>query len=219
MNAVRPLKPSFREQLLQAREDAIVEAVNRLLADKGFDAMTVDAVAAEVGIAKASLYKHFVSKEALAAAAMVRVLERALAFCASVDEDLPPLDKLKAMARWAYEQQMAGAMPTLPSQNSSLRSALAADKAYLDRLLELSEQLGVWIETAQDAGQLNPALPGEVVLYTLYARACDPVLGVLRAGGNYSDAQLLDWLIGACFDGLAAPGAQRKRKAATVSTS
>jgi AcrR family transcriptional regulator len=32
-------------------------------------------VAAEVGIAKASLYKHFASKEALAAAAMVRVMQ------------------------------------------------------------------------------------------------------------------------------------------------
>lgn len=61
-----------------AREEAILVAVNRLLAEKGFDAMTVDAVAAEVGIAKASLYKHFSSKEELAAAAMIRVLDRAL---------------------------------------------------------------------------------------------------------------------------------------------
>jgi TetR/AcrR family transcriptional regulator of autoinduction and epiphytic fitness len=41
--------------------------------------MTVDEVAADVGIAKASLYKHFPSKEALAAAAMVRCCNAALA--------------------------------------------------------------------------------------------------------------------------------------------
>ena len=70
-------KRSFRQQMHLAREDAIVSAVNRLLAEKGFDAMTVDEVAAEVGIAKASLYKHFPSKEDLAAAAMVRVMQRA----------------------------------------------------------------------------------------------------------------------------------------------
>jgi TetR/AcrR family transcriptional regulator, regulator of autoinduction and epiphytic fitness len=62
-------KVSFREQVLKAREEAIVSSVNRLLAEKGFDVMTVDEVAADVGIAKASLYKHFTSKEALAAAA------------------------------------------------------------------------------------------------------------------------------------------------------
>ena len=70
-------KVSFREQVLRVREDAIVASVNRLLAEKGFDNMTVDEVAADVGIAKASLYKHFSSKEELAGAAMIRVLERA----------------------------------------------------------------------------------------------------------------------------------------------
>ena len=82
--ATPPAKRSFREQMHQAREDAIVASVNRLLAEKGFDAMTVDEVAADVGIAKASLYKHFPSKEDLAAAAMVRVMDRARAFLDSL---------------------------------------------------------------------------------------------------------------------------------------
>ena len=38
---------SYKEQIQRVREDAIVEAVNRLLATKGYDAMTVDEVAAE----------------------------------------------------------------------------------------------------------------------------------------------------------------------------
>lgn len=197
-------KPSFRAQVLQAREDAIVDAVNRLLADKGFEAMTVDAVAAEVGIAKASLYKHFASKEQLAAAAMVRVLDRALALCSGPAMEGSALQRLKAVARWTLEQQLAGQMPSLPAQNSSLRAALLADRVYMDRLVELSERLGEWIAEAQAAGQLNPALPAEVVLYTLFARACDPVLGLLKAGGNYRDEELIAILLSSCFDGLAA---------------
>ena len=197
-------KPSFRAQVLQAREDAIVDAVNRLLADKGFEAMTVDAVAAEVGIAKASLYKHFASKEQLASAAMVRVLDRALALCSGPGMSGTALERLKAVARWTLEQQLAGQMPSLPSQNSSLRAALLGDRVYMDRLVELSERLGEWIAEAQAAGQLNPALPAEVVLYTLFARACDPVLGLLKAGGNYRDEELIAILLSSCFDGLAA---------------
>ncbi len=198
-------KPSFRAQVLQAREEAIVDAVNRLLVDRGYDAMTVDAVAAEVGIAKASLYKHFASKEQLAAAAMVRVLDRAIAHClhAEVAGLSSPLARLRAVARWAMEQQLAGQMPALPAQNSALRSALLGDRAYMDRLLELSERLSEWIGEAQQAGELNAKLPAEVVLYTLFARACDPVLGVLKAGGSYSDAEIVDWLLSGCFDGLA----------------
>lgn len=198
-------RPRFREQFLQAREEAIVESVNRLLAEKGFEAMTVDEVVADVGIAKASLYKHFTSKEELAAAAMVRVLDRALEEIARLRGlPLDAVGRLQAVARWAYEQQMAGQMPALPSQNSTLRAALTADKAYMERLMQLSDELGAWIVEAQGAGQLNPALPPELVLYTLFARACDPVMGVMRAGGAYSDAQIIDWLVATCFKGLSA---------------
>jgi hypothetical protein len=49
-------------------------------------------------------------------------------------------------------------------------------------------------------------LPPEVVLYTLYASACDPVPGVLRAGGSYDDEQLIGYVLATCFDGLAARG-------------
>ena len=61
-------RPTLREQQLKLREDVILREVNALLAEKGYDLMTVDEVAARVGLAKPSLYKHFASKEALAAA-------------------------------------------------------------------------------------------------------------------------------------------------------
>lgn len=194
----------FKQQVLKAREDAIVDAVNRLLAEKGFDLMTVDAVAAEVGIAKASLYKHFDSKEALAAAAMKRLLARSLAQLDHITSlSLPdPLSRLKAVARWTMEVQLAGEMPSLPAQNSSLRAALMADMDYMAQLINVSERLGQWITEAQAQGQLSAGVPPEVVLYTLFARACDPVLGVLKAGGHES-AQIIEWVLSTTFEGLA----------------
>ena len=200
------VRGSFHQQVLRVREDAIVSAVNRLLAEKGFEAMTVDQVAAEVGIAKASLYKHFTSKEALAAAAMVRVLDHALAFIEQRSAghlDATPLEQLKAVARWTMEVQLAGEMPSLPSQSSSLRTALLQHRGYLDRVMSVSDRLGNWIVAAQGGGQIDAALPAEAVLYTLYARACDPVLGYLKAGGNFSDEQIIDIVLATCFDGLA----------------
>jgi AcrR family transcriptional regulator len=192
--------------VLRVREDAIVSAVNRLLAEKGFEAMTVDQVAADVGIAKASLYKHFPSKEELAAAAMVRVLDRALAFIdqQAAQENVRPIDHLKAVTRWTLQVQLAGEMPSLPAQNSTLRTALMQHRTYLDRVMTVSERLGAWINAAQAAGEIDPRLPPEAVLYTLYARACDPVLGFLRAGGSLSDEQVIEVVLTTCFDGLAA---------------
>jgi AcrR family transcriptional regulator len=197
-------KPSFKAQMLQAREDAIIAAVNRLLAEKGFDAMTVDEVAAEVGIAKASLYKHFPSKEDLACAAMVRVMRRAQAFLAGLPADASPLESIKAVARWTMEVQLAGEMPSLPSQNSTLRATLMNSADYMNGLIEISDRLGAWIEAAQREGSINPGLPPLAVLYTLYARACDPVLEFLKTSGQFSDAQIVDMVMSTCFEGLQA---------------
>jgi AcrR family transcriptional regulator len=195
---------SFKEQVLRAREDAIIASVNRLLADKGFDLMTVDEVAADVGIAKASLYKHFSSKEALAAAAMVRLMERTQAV---VDQqaartNVTSLARLQALTRWALETQLAGEMPTVPSQNSTLRAELMAHKGYLDAILRVSDTLGEWIVDAQAQGDINPDLPPEVVLYTVYARACDPVPAFLKAGGAFTDAQIVELVQATCWGGL-----------------
>lgn len=195
-------KVSFKAQMLQAREQALIDVVNRMLAEKGFEAMTVDAVAAEVGIAKASLYKHFPSKEDLAAAAMAHLMEKALAFVEAMPAEQSALDKLRATVSWTMQLKLAGQMPTLPSQNSTLRTALMRNKGYMDGLMEVSERLGIWIEEAQAQGHINQALQPVVVLYTLYARACDPVLEFLKATEQYSDDAIIDIVMSTCFDGL-----------------
>lgn len=192
----------------RVRQDAIVTAVNRLLASKGYDAMTVDEVAAEAGLAKASLYKLFPSKEELAGAAMVGVLDRALAFVDGLraqSEDGPspsPLEQLKAVTRWAMLTQLEGEMPSLPAQNSSLSASLQSNDAYMDRLISLSNRLSIWITEAQTSGQIKAELPPELVLYTLFARACDPVVALLKSSGQYTPQQIVDWVTATTFDGL-----------------
>ena len=198
---------SFRQKVHLAREDAIVSTVMRLLAEKGYEQMTVDEVAADVGIAKASLYKHFASKEALAAAAMEQALDLALQQVQEIEQNAAhggqAIERLRALTRWTLETQLAGKMPTLPAENSALRNALINHRGYMDRLMALSDQLGAWIVQAQADGAINRQLPPEAVLYTVYARACDPVLGFLKAGGSYTDEQIVGMVMLTCFDGLA----------------
>ena len=133
---------------------------------------------------------------------MVRVMDRARAFLDTLDSTRPPVELLREVARWMMQVQLAGEMPSLPSENSSLRATLMQNKAYMDGLMHASDRLGAWIEAAQRDGSLNPGLPALAVLYTLYARACDPVLGFLKAAGLYTDEQIVEMVLTTCFDGL-----------------
>ena len=133
---------------------------------------------------------------------MVRVMRRAQDFLQSLPADAPPLDNIRAVARWTMQVQLAGEMPSLPSQNSSLRATLMKSRDYMDGLIEISDQLGGWIEAAQAQGSLNPGLPPLVVLYTLFARACDPVLEFLKMAGLHTDEQIVDLVMATCFEGL-----------------
>lgn len=207
--AAVPLKKSFKAQMLEAREQAITASVNRLLSEKGFDAMTVDEVAAEVGIAKASLYKHFSSKEELACAAMVQAMQKAEAFLENLSHTdvtdstaCVPLNKLMATTRWTLQLKLAGEMPTLPSHNSTLRATLMASRPYMDGLMKVSEILGGWIVQAQQEGYINASLPPLAVLYTLYARACDPVVEFLKMSELHTDEEIIDIILSTCFSGL-----------------
>jgi AcrR family transcriptional regulator len=197
-------RPTLREQQWKLREDVILREVNALLAEKGYDLMTVDEVAARVGIAKPSLYKHFESKEALAAAAMVRLLERTRDAIAAQPTDAPAIERLKGVVRWAVHEHLRGQMPSLPSTRSALRDSLVKHPGYISLLIDVSDRLGAWISEALRKEALAPHLPPEVVLYTIYARACDPVCDYLKLSGNFSDAEIVDLITATCFDGLAA---------------
>ena len=204
METIAPPRRSFKEHIHLAREDAILQTTCQLLGEKGFDAMTMDDVAQGVGIAKASLYKHFNSKEELCCAAMVQVLGRVRSYVGALDAAAPPVQQLRSVVRWSLERLLAQEMPLLPSRNSTLRAVLMANHAYIDGLVQVSDQIGQWITQAQAEGSIDPALPPLVVLYTLYARACDPVVGFLRESGQYSDADIVELVLRTCFDGLGA---------------
>lgn len=93
-------------------------------------------------------------------------------------------------------------MPLLPSTRSSIQQALLNHPPYMAKLSELTELLGEWIGEAQEKGSLSPSLPGEVILYTIFARTCDPVADFLKMGGAFSDEDIVDLLIHTTFEGM-----------------
>lgn len=206
LSMIPPQKLTFKQQQLLVREAAIINAVHGLLARKGYDLMTMDEVAAEVGIAKASLYKHFSSKESLAAAAMIHLIENTLEHVRALPPELSAIDQLRGILRWALEVRLTGGLPMLPSDNKFLRESLLENPKYISRVMDLNELLAGLIETARTAGALRQDLPVEVILLTIYARSCDPSVDYLKMMGVHADAQIVEFMLTTCFGGLSGSG-------------
>lgn len=200
--AQAPDRLSFKARQFIAREDAILDAANRLLGEKGYDLMSLDDIAAAVGIAKGSVYKHFPSKEALAAATMTRLLRRTLEEARALPDGMAPLDRLRALLAWCLRERMRGGVPRLPSTSPGLQSGLMDHPGYLDAMEALDTLLTAWVDEARASGALRGDLPVAVILFTIYARSCDPTLEFLRAAGEWNDDQIVDFMVDTCFAGI-----------------
>jgi AcrR family transcriptional regulator len=192
----------YRVKQLQMREEAILDAAHVLLGKFGYDAMTMDDVAAEVGIAKASLYKHFESKEKLAARTMVRLFDRTVERLDDLPKSTGAYEKLRAMLEWALRERLHGGIPHLPSTSVSLEQSLMTDESYLASLFALNASLSQLVEEAKREGKLSKTLPTDYIVTAIYARTCDPTLEYMQRGKNYRDNEIVEHMLEAFFAGV-----------------
>ncbi len=196
------LKIPFKKQQFEAREEAILDAVNRLLSEKGFDLMTMDDVADAVGVAKGSLYKHFSSKEKLAASAMSRLLSQTLDVLDGFPAEWSAGRRLEEVLRWTLQHRLRGGVPHLPSTRGAFQRALMLNLEYLALAFKVNKRFYALVAEARQAGELSEAVSDDVAVYTLYARSCDPTLEFLQKAGNLTDEQIVEAMVQTTFGGL-----------------
>lgn len=192
----------YRLRQLELREEAILDAAHSLLGHLGYEEMTMDAVAAEVGIAKASLYKHFASKERLAARTMTRLFDRTVHKLAQLPSHLAAGEKLKLMLEWVLHERLKGSIPHLPATNGALEHGLMTDEEYLAALFTLNAALSALINDAKIEGALSGELPTDYIVTAIYARSCDPTLDYLQRSNSYSGEEIVRYMVRAFFAGV-----------------
>ncbi|MFZ6711308.1 TetR/AcrR family transcriptional regulator [Undibacterium sp. TC9W] len=192
----------FKKQQFDAREEAIIDAVNRLLSEKGYDLMTMDDVADAVGIAKGSLYKHFSSKEKLAGAAMTRLLKATQAELDTLAADMPAIDKIRHILAWSLRLRLQGGVPHLPSTSLALQRSLMLNLEYVMVALRVNKRFYALVAEARKQGALTPLVPDDVLVYTLYSRACDPTMEFLLRDKRLTHEQIVDAMVHATIGGF-----------------
>jgi len=92
------------------RRDAFLDAAERLIRTRGYDAMSVQDVLDELGASKGAFYHYFDSKEALLGGVIERMTDDAMAVIEPIaaDPGLPALEKLQAVfsvaGRWKTDR-------------------------------------------------------------------------------------------------------------------
>ncbi|XZG71298.1 TetR/AcrR family transcriptional regulator [Chitinibacteraceae bacterium HSL-7] len=195
-------KLSFKDQAFKLREDAILDATTRILAGKGFDLMTMDDVASDVGISKPSLYKHFKSKEDLVGEAMIRLIDGAQAQLEQLPRTLGPVAKLSALLEWALRVRLEGGLPFLPSTSSHVREMLMRNLRYVTKVMKLNSALEKLVEAGKKAGELRDDLPTDVILFSYYARTCDPSVEYLKLYSKMGHDEIVAHMLSVSFGGL-----------------
>ncbi|KDP87290.1 TetR/AcrR family transcriptional regulator [Cupriavidus basilensis] len=193
---------SFKDQAFKLRENAILDAATRILGIKGFDLMTMDDVALEVGISKPSLYKHFKSKEDLVGEALIRLIDGALEYLEQLPVDMTGLARLRALLEWALRVRLTGGLPFLPSTSPHVREMLTRNLRYVTRVLKLNRQLEKLVGEAKKAGELDPSLPDDVILFSYYARTCDPAVEYLQLYSKLGTDEIVEHMLKVCFEGM-----------------
>src|SRR5246127_4263313 len=99
----RPSTPFLRERILQSAAE--------LFADREFDQVLIDDVAAHAGVGKGSVYRQFKSKEELYAAAVIngfvklqREIRTALAGCSTMRTQIETIVRLALRFFWGRQQ-------------------------------------------------------------------------------------------------------------------
>ena len=195
-------KLSFKDQAFKLRENAILDAATSVLGSKGYDLMTMDDVAGAVGISKPSLYKHFKSKEDLVGEALIRLIDGAVEYLAQLDDTLSPKNKLAALLEWALRVRLDGGLPFLPSTSAHVRDMLMRNLKYVTRVLKLNGQIEKLVLAAQKGGELDASLPSDVILFSYYARTCDPAVEYLQRLSKMSNDDVVRHMLQVAFDGF-----------------
>lgn len=117
-------KRARTDEQKEARANAILDVAVRRFVDERFDAVTMSAVAREMGLAKGTLYLYFPTKEALFLAALERELD---SWTAALYE------ALDALPAWAGKEEVAHTLAQSLAERPVLTDLLSIQHTVLEQ--------------------------------------------------------------------------------------
>lgn len=184
----------------EATTSALVDAARELFARDGYDATSLDAVAARAGVTKGAVYHHFDGKRQLFEAVFTREVERmATPLANAYGRKKDPWDAFHAGCRAFLDECLDPGLQRIVLLDASAAIGWEQIRHLESPLLEMME---LAISRAAEAGRIAPRKPGPLAHF-LYGALCETAMIVARADDQKAAHREAVVEIGRVLDGLA----------------
>ena len=164
---------SLKEKQRQEREALILQAAEAVLLEKGYHEMSIDEIAARVGIAKGTVYLHFSSKEELVLALVERDMQKLL----DIVENSVPLEstsrgKLEIIFQTIYRGYFDKhvRIPYLINSSGELRRLFEVKKGCMhDKWERVYALIQTLLEEGKAHGEFDPEIPTQIMLNAFFS--------------------------------------------------
>lgn len=188
---------NFRERQRQVRKDAILDAAHDLLVEQGYMEMSMDDLAARVGVSKATLYQHFPSKEDLVIHVIVRSMRQGEERILSQSPATPAIVRLER----CLQQDLERRANLWSAQPQAMPIGVTKHPLFQEQHQRLVAALSALVEAAKVEGDIRPELPTPLivrVVLTLFRSG----QGDTAAWGDLGPAEFSRLVVSLIFNGI-----------------
>jgi len=186
-------------------EQAILEATRELLAEGGVHALTVEGVAARAGVAKTTIYRRYRSKDELALAVLLDMVEKVTAVRDLGDTRAELIALVNGAVKILGSTLMGRVMQGLVSELATDPNLAAAfrERVVARRVAEVRRLIERGIERGDLRADTNIELAHELLFGPVYYR--------LFLSGDPLDKRLSERIVDAMLPAFAADKTPRRR--------
>jgi TetR/AcrR family transcriptional regulator, fatty acid metabolism regulator protein len=189
---------SLKEKQRQEREELIIQAAEEVLLEKGYYETSMDEIAARVGIAKGTIYKHFPGKEDLVLGIFRRDMQALLQGIDDViDKVQTPGAKLKALMLFIHAGFFSKQAQLLASMYNGidLKRLLAEKGGCMSDLWEnLVLRVKQLLDEGKAAGEFDASIPTKVMTFSFFSMFSPKVYDHMLLGDDISREDALNYL-------------------------
>lgn len=198
--------PSLKERQRQERETLILEVAEEAFAEKGYHETSIDEIAAQVGVAKGTVYLHFPSKEALIVAILLRDMHRSLEEIDSIiASDASTRTKLQTLIKSMYMRFRCRYNEFLSptSQIVEMRSLFSKHSAHLQELRSgMLSKICTIIDQGKNTGEIETKVPTAAIVMTLLALVSSHISMQSLLEANISPEEFMNYMETIFFEGI-----------------